>query len=890
MGKIIKTVAIILGALVLGVVVLAIALVLLIDPNDYKDEITQAVKEKTGRELQVEGNLKLSLFPWIGLEIGAAELANAPGFGKDPMARILSAGVRVEVLPLLRRELVIDTVRLDGLKLNLARNRDGQTNWDDLIAAEPKEPAGPAPAKKTPAAGLGIAALTIGAITVRNGEIDWRDEATRTHYAVRDLAFTSGKIEPGKPADLRADFVLESGDSAGSMRVALNTRANLHVEEQTLDVAKLELTLDEMALSGSFKARQILDAPVAQGKVDVPAFNPRALIKKLSLGIEVPPGDALNKLGLKSTFEVDLGRQTLTLSDLSLTVDEMVLSGRLKGNQIRHAPLLQGTVDVPPFNPRPFVALLAPGFQPGTKNALTRLSLRSDFSADLGRKTLNLSKLALTIDDIALTADLEGRNLVDKPRFTADLVLPGFRPAVLVDLLGLNVATAYKNAISQASLKARLSADLAREALDISSLSLTADGIELSGNAQARQFRQAPEVSGHVDIQPLNLRKLLTRFAVEYNSADRRTLANVSLKSDFSASARHATLTKLHARFDETALAGSLAIQNFDKPAYSFDLKLDQLDLDRYLPAPPAPAPGAKDAGRALTPGGVPAALPLETLRDLRLDGHAAISKLKAFGLRSSQVDVRLKAQGGALTIGPNQAKLYGGRYDGQTVINARGKVPEYVIQEKLTGIDLGPFLKDAAIYDKLSGKGMLSLNLNAHGFDGSDITRTLSGNMTVDVRDGKIEGINLQQSINQARAQYAQLRGKPVPVLPDASDATVFTRLSGNAVLKNGVAINNDLKMDGANLRATGKGTVNLPAQSIKYRLHVTVAEEASRQGTTVPVDVTGSLAEPTYSVAWNEVLKDQVEKKIEQKKEEKKQELEDKLKEKLRKKYKLF
>ncbi len=161
---------------------------------------------------------------------------------------------------------------------------------------------------------------------------------------------------------------------------------------------------------------------------------------------------------------------------------------------------------------------------------------------------------------------------------------------------------------------------------------------------------------------------------------------------------------------------------------------------------------------------------------------------------------------------------------------------------------------------------------------------------MALDVRNGEIEGINLQQSINQARTQYAQLRGKAVPVVPDARDATVFTRLTGTATLKNGIATNNDLMMDGANLRATGKGTIDLPAQTINYRLHVTLAEEASRKGTTVPVDVTGSLAEPSYSVAWNEVLKDQLEKKIEQKKEDKKQELEDKLKEKLRKKYKLF
>jgi AsmA protein len=203
-----------------------------------------------------------------------------------------------------------------------------------------------------------------------------------------------------------------------------------------------------------------------------------------------------------------------------------------------------------------------------------------------------------------------------------------------------------------------------------------------------------------------------------------------------------------------------------------------------------------------------------------------------------------------------------------------------------MSGLDLKPFLKDADIYDKLSGKGNLTLDLQARGFDADAIMNTLSGKTVLAVTSGKIEGVNLQKLINDARTKYNQLRGKSVPVLPDASDSTVFKSLTATANITNGIATNNDLRLDGANLRATGKGTVNLPKQTIKYRLIVNVTEEAGGRGSNVPVDISGNVAEPSYSVAWNEVLKEQAQKALEKRKEEEKQKLEDELKEKLKKK----
>ena len=135
MKKTLKIILYTIGILVLLVVAAAVAAMLLINPNDYKDDIVKVVHDKTGRELQLKGDIKLSLFPWLGLELGQTSLGNAPGFGTKPMASIDKVDVKLKLLPLLRKQVEVDTVVLDGLNLNLRRNKVGVTNWDDLVSA-----------------------------------------------------------------------------------------------------------------------------------------------------------------------------------------------------------------------------------------------------------------------------------------------------------------------------------------------------------------------------------------------------------------------------------------------------------------------------------------------------------------------------------------------------------------------------------------------------------------------------------------------------------------------------------------------------------------------------------------------------------------------------------
>src|SRR3546814_8564364 len=87
MAKPLKIILLVVGGLVLLVIAALIAVALLFDPNDYRGQIQDKVQEETGREFAL-GDIKLSVFPWLSVQLSDARLGNAAGFGEQAFAEI----------------------------------------------------------------------------------------------------------------------------------------------------------------------------------------------------------------------------------------------------------------------------------------------------------------------------------------------------------------------------------------------------------------------------------------------------------------------------------------------------------------------------------------------------------------------------------------------------------------------------------------------------------------------------------------------------------------------------------------------------------------------------------------------------------------------------------
>ncbi len=418
-------------------------------------------------------------------------------------------------------------------------------------------------------------------------------------------------------------------------------------------------------------------------------------------------------------------------------------------------------------------------------------------------------------------------------------------------------------------------------------LRLRLAGVEaLLKGARVERLASAPRLVGDLAVAPFDPRGTLMALGIEPpKTADPRTFVHLELKTRLWASATAVELKRLRLVLDESTAEGELAVRGLDgsRPRYLATLRVDRLDLDRYLP------PRAKAGARGASPGGAAAAgalLPVGTLRALRASAELAVGELRAWGIRSREVTVRLAAEGGRLRLHPARARLYGGRYRGDVRIDARGPVPVVRLDERLEGVRLRPLLRDLAGFERLSGTGTVRARLAARGADPLALRRTLSGEVAVALRDGAIEGVNVAALLREARAR---LRGEPSPAA-SGPRRTDFTEITATGRVRDGVLRNDDLLGKSPFLRVTGRGTVDLVRERLDYRLRAVVVSTAKGQGgegleelkgVPVPLRLRGPLASPEVTLDVETLLKETQKKRLEKKR----RKLEEKLRRKLEK-----
>lgn len=339
-----KVIAWIVGVVAVVIIAAAVLIPIFVNPNDYKPQIEALVKEKTGRQLSLQGNIKLSVFPWLGLQLGPTSLSNPPGFSGAPFARVASTELRVKLLPLLRKRVELGTVVLDGLVLNLERNRSGRSNWSGFgqAGAAPK----PAPAKGARSgSAFPITALAVGGVRVSHATLRWDDRQSGSRYAVQGLDLSTGAIQGGRPFPVDLGFALTGkGLPAAGVKVHLHSAVTLDLARQTVALKGLSVRLGDLTLDGELSGQGILSAPHLQGRLRVPAFDARRLFAQLGLHA---PATADPKALTKVSADLGLAAapDRLSVDPLKLTLDDTHLSGRLAVQRFRH-PAISFALDI----------------------------------------------------------------------------------------------------------------------------------------------------------------------------------------------------------------------------------------------------------------------------------------------------------------------------------------------------------------------------------------------------------------------------------------------------------------------------------------------------------------------------------------------------------------
>ncbi len=393
----------IIGLVATLIIVVATAVVLLVDPNDYRTDIQSWVKTRTGQDLSIEGDMKLSLFPWIGVELGAVTLHNPPGFADGrPLAHIGGAAVKARLLPLLSGELQVSRITLQGLELNLETDEQGRTNWEALAAAETPPPKATAPEKGTLPPSLG--ALAIGGIALENATLRWSDRSSDQHYVFDEISLETGPITLQQPFDLSGRFHLSSSQPALEGRVNFGGKLTLDPQQQ------------------DYRAQQFRIEAALQGPI-----LPRAK----------------TRIVLRSNLHANLAAQQLAMEDLEAQLDEaFTLKGELRVTNFSR-PALRFTADLDQLDLDRYLTTTeettAPPASPGgaaTAGALA-LPMESLRSLDLqGRLAIGSLRVSgLHISDLAATIKARNGVIRLKP-LSAKLYEGRYQGDMLLDARG----------------------------------------------------------------------------------------------------------------------------------------------------------------------------------------------------------------------------------------------------------------------------------------------------------------------------------------------------------------------------------------------------------------------------------------------------------------------
>ena len=369
MLKILKWLLYGIGALIAVLVLAVIAIVLLVDPNQFRDEIAAEVKKRTGRELVIEGDIELSVFPWLGLELGSTRLSDAPGFGDQPFVSFERAALAVEIMPLLEKRLVLDTIELERPRIRLLRNEKGQANWEELTerlaSDQPAEQAEPEPAKEG-AGGPPVTLDRLGGFKLTEAVVIYEDRQAGARYELNPLTVTIDEPALGRPSPVQAQFAVR-GSGLPELSGQFGAKVLLDEAFEQLAVSGLQLDISARGeavpggsqqarltgeLAGNLKSGQYqlsqlalqaagltLNAvaeltlaeagPRASAKVSIPAFNARELLQKL--GQPVPEtADPKALTAVAAEMQAAWADEVLNLSGLALRVDDTNLKGEAR--------------------------------------------------------------------------------------------------------------------------------------------------------------------------------------------------------------------------------------------------------------------------------------------------------------------------------------------------------------------------------------------------------------------------------------------------------------------------------------------------------------------------------------------------------------------------------
>ena len=406
--------------------------------------------------------------------------------------------------------------------------------------------------------------------------------------------------------------------------------------------------------------------------------------------------------------------------------------------------------------------------------------------------------------------------------------------------------------------------------LDLSLKAFKLLALHLKGNLE--NPATTPGVDLDITVDKFSPRELVAALGQDFpiETTDPKALSSVDLKAHIKADANRASVSNGVMNLDQSQLNFSATAAQFTLPNLKFDLNLDKINLDRYMPPKsdqpsaekaPAPAKGQKKK-TDYTP-----------LRRLILDGLIKIGQLTVSKANVQDVYLQVKAKNGIFNLDPMKLNMYQGNANGKALLNVVKDIPTSSLNLKINNVQAEPLLKDMLEKEILQGSTNADINLSMSGDEPERIKRTLNGKGYLKFNDGAIIGIDLAAMVRNVGSAFGLAKkGNERP-------KTDFTELDIPYSIKNGAVNTPQSNLKSPFIRIIAAGTADLVKETLDFRVEPKAiasikgqGAETQQGGIMVPVVVSGTFSSPKFRPDLSAAAKQKIEKQIFESKETKK------------------
>ncbi len=367
-----------------------------------------------------------------------------------------------------------------------------------------------------------------------------------------------------------------------------------------------------------------------------------------------------------------------------------------------------------------------------------------------------------------------------------------------------------------------------------------------------------PSYDFDLKTNPFSLRRILKRFKINnLRFSDPNALQKIAISAHIKGTSKQIDISNGIFDLDQSHMRFFVKAKEFNRPNLLFDIKLDKINIDRYIPITPKPKKKAKKVAVTSSKSKKASSIDYSPLRRLVMNGQIKIGSLIAKRLHFKNIYIKVVAKDGIVQIKPFSMNMYKGAFSMNTIINVKGKKPITKLALNIKDVLIEPLVRDLIKEDIITGTFNMDLSLSMKGDTPDEILSSLNGNGNLLIKDGYILGLDLSGMIQNIKAAFGLAQARKL------KKRTLFSEIRSKFFIRNGVFQTKETYLISPKLKVNSKGKADLLSQRLSFRITPEYIKNPERP-IAVPIILSGTFSSPKIAPDLTGIAKELLFKKL--------------------------